>query len=337
MAITATDLNGREKAAILLIALGKENSAELFKHLKDEDIEQLTLEITNMRRVDPEIKDMVLDEFYKICLAKNFISEGGIDYAREILESAIGNQKAFDVINKLTSSLQVKPFDFVRKTDPNQLLNFIQHESPQTIALIFSYLDPGQAGAVLAALPHEMQTEIVERIAMMDRTSPEYIREIERILERKLSSMGSQDYTIVGGIQTIVEIINSVDRGTEKNILTSLEAYNPELVDEIRKRMFVFEDIAKLESRFIQRVLKEVDNADLTVALKNTAEEVRATIFNNMSKRLKEMIEEDMSYMGPVRLRDVEEAQQKIVNIVRRLEESGEIFTARGQGDELIV
>ncbi len=334
---TDTGLRGREKAAILLIALGRECSAEIFKHLKDEDIEQLTLEITNMRRVEPEVKEEVLQEFYKICLAKNYISEGGIDYAREILESAMGNQKALEVITKLTSSLQVKPFDFVRKTDPNQLLNFIQYESPQTIALIFSYLEPSQAGSVLASLPHEVQTEIVERIAMMDRTSPEYIKEIERILERKLSSMGAQDYTAVGGIQTIVDIINSVDRGTEKNILTSLEAYNPELVDEIRKRMFVFEDIAKLENRYIQRVLKDVENDDLTKALKGASQDVANIIFANMSKRLQQMIQEDMEYMGPVRVRDVEEAQQKIVNVVRRLEEAGEIVSGRGQGEELIV
>lgn len=330
-------LSGLQKAAILLIAIGPDKSALVFKHLKEEDIEQLTLEIANMRTVTPDEKEEVLDEFYQICLAQEYISEGGISYAKEILERALGNQQALDVINRLTASLQVRPFDFVRKTDPAQLLNFIQGEHPQTIALILSYLRPQQSSIILSSLPQEKQADVARRIALMDRTSPEIIKEIERVLERKLSSMISQDYTLAGGIQAVVDILNSVDRGTEKNIMETLELQDIDLAEEIKKKMFVFEDIVTLDNRSIQRVIREVENNDWALALKSSSEEVSKTVFSNMSKRLAEMIREDMEYMGPVRLRDVEEAQQKIVNIIRKLEDSGEIVISRGGGDEIIV
>ncbi len=330
-------LAGRQKAAILLITLGPEKSAQIFKHLKEEDIEQLTLEIANMRTVTPEEKEDVLKEFYQICLAQEYISEGGISYAKDILERALGGQKALDVINRLTASLQVRPFDFVRKSDPAQLLNFIQGEHPQTIALILAYLKPQQAAAIVSSLPQDKQADVARRIAIMDRTSPEIIKEIERVLERKLSSMVTQDYTIAGGITSIVEILNSVDRGTEKFIMETLEVQDTDLAEQIRKRMFVFDDIITLDNRSIQRVTREVENNDWSLALKNANEEVQKAIFSNMSKRLAEMIKEDMDYMGPVRLRDVEEAQQKIVNIIRKLEDAGEIVISRGGGDEIIV
>lgn len=330
-------LSGRQKAAILLITLGPEKSAQIFKHLKEEDIEQLTLEIANMRTVTPEEKENVLSEFYQICLAQEYISEGGISYAKEILERALGTQKAVDVINRLTASLQVRPFDFVRKADPAQLLNFIQGEHPQTIALILAYLKPQQAAQIVSALPQDKQADVARRIAIMDRTSPEIIKEIERVLERKLSSMVTQDFTIAGGIQSIVDILNSVDRGTEKYIIETLEVQDTDLAEQIRKRMFVFEDIITLDSRAIQRVIREVENNDWALALKSSSEEVSKAIFTNMSKRLAEMIKEDMDYMGPVRLRDVEEAQQKIVNVIRKLEDAGEIVISRGGGDEIVV
>ncbi|MDR2671423.1 MAG: flagellar motor switch protein FliG [Oscillospiraceae bacterium] len=335
--MVAVELSGKEKAALLLIALGKEHSAKIFKHLRDDEIEQLTLDITNVRRVDSETKELIISEFYEQCLAQNYISEGGIDYAREVLERAIGPDKALAIINRLTSSLQVRPFDFVRRADPNQLLNFVQNEHPQTIALILSYLEPAMSANVLAKLPIEKQTEVVARIATMDRTSPEYVHEIERVLDKKLSSMGIEDFTVVGGIQSIVDILNAADRGTERHVLEALEVKDSELVDEIRRKMFVFEDIAKLDRRAVQRVLKEVENADLTVALKNATPEVSRMIFENMSKRLQDMIREDMEYMGPVRVRDVEEAQQKIVNIIRRLQDAGEIIVSRGSEDDVIV
>ncbi|MFU0826624.1 MAG: flagellar motor switch protein FliG [Lachnoclostridium sp.] len=332
-----TEITGVQKAAILLITLGPEKSANIFKHLKEDEIEQLTLEIANTRSVSPATKEQVLNEFYEICLAQQYIAEGGIAYAKELLEKALGEEKARDVIGKLTASLQVRPFEFVRKTDASQMLNFIQDEHPQTIALILSYLSAGQAAAIISALPPDKQADVAKRIAQMDRTSPDVIKEVERVLERKLSSLVNQDYTIVGGVDAIVSILNTVDRGTEKHIMETLEIEEPELADEIRRKMFVFEDIISLDDRSIQRVLREVDNNDLAVALKGAGEEVQNIIFNNMSKRLATMIREDMEFMGPVRLKDVEEAQQKIVNIIRKLEDSGEIIISRGGGDEIIV
>lgn len=330
-------LSGREKAAILLIALGKEYSSRIFRHLKDEEIEQLTLDITNVKRVDATQKDAIIQEFYEECLTQSYLSEGGIDYARELLEASIGSQRAYELINRLTSSLQVRPFDFARKADPNQILTFMQNEHPQTIALVLSYLEPEMSAAILSKLPIDKQTQVVVRISTMDRTSPEYVREVERILDRKLSSMGMDDFTMVGGIQSIVDILNAADRTTERRVLEELEIENGDLVDEIRRKMFVFEDIIKLDKRAIQRVLKEVENADLTIALKNATDELRSLIFENMSKRLSDMIKEDMEYMGPVRVRDVEDAQQKIVNVIRKLQDAGEIIISRGQEDELVV
>ena len=331
------DLNGVQKAAILLIALGPEKSAQIFKHLKEEEIEELTLEIANTRSISPALKEEVIEEFYQVCLAQQYIAEGGIGYAKELLEKALGDDKAQDVITKLTASLQVRPFEFIRKTEPAQVLNFIQDEHPQTIAMILSYLSAGQASLIIGALPPEKQADVAKRIAMMDRTSPEVIKEVERVLERKLSSLINQDYTIAGGVDAVVNILNTVDRGTEKRIMESLEIEEPELAEEIRKKMFVFEDILLLDDRAIQRVLRDVDNSDLGVALKGANDEVQAAIFKNLSSRLAAMIKEDMEFMGPVRMKDVEEAQQKIVGIIRKLEDSAEIVISRGGGDELIV
>ncbi len=331
------ELKGIQKAAVLLIALGPEKSSLIFKHLKEEEIEDLTLEIANTKSVTPQIKEKVINEFYEVCLAQQYIAEGGIGYAKELLEKALGADKAMDVIGKLTASLQVKPFEFIKKTDASQLLNFIQDEHPQTIALILSYLSSGQAATILSALVPEKQAEVARRIATMDRTSPDVIKEVERVLESKLSSLVNQDYTIIGGVDAVVDILNTVDRGTEKHIMETLEVEEPELADEIRKKMFVFEDILLLDDRSIQRVLRDVDNNDLAIACKGSTEEVQNAIFNNMSKRLAEMIKEDMEFMGPVRMKDVEEAQQKIVNIIRKLEDSAEIVISRGGGDEIVV
>ena len=331
------ELTGVQKAAVLLITLGPEKSASIFKHLKEEEIEELTLEIANTRSISPQEKEDVLNEFYQVCLAQQYIAEGGIGYAKKLLEKALGEQKAQDVITKLTASLQVRPFEFIRKTDPSQVLNFIQDEHPQTIAMILSYLSPAQSAMILGALTPEKQADVAKRIAMMDRTSPDVIKEVERVLERKLASLLNQDYTIVGGVDAIVDILNTVDRGTEKHIMESLEIEQPELADEIRKKMFVFEDILLLDDRAIQRVLRDVDNNDLGIALKGANEEVQNVIFKNLSKRLSAMIKEDMEFMGPVRMKDVEEAQQKIVGIIRKLEDSAEIVISRGGGDEIIV
>ncbi len=331
------DLTGTQKAAILLIALGPEKSSSLFKHLKEDEIEELTLEIANTRSVSTQLKEAVIEEFYGICLAQQYIAEGGISYAKELLEKALGEDKAMDVISKLTASLQVKPFEFIRKTDPSQLLTFIQDEHPQTIALILSYMSSAQSAMVLGALPPERQADVAKRIARMDRTSPDTIKDVEKVLESKLSSLVNQDYTIIGGVDAVVEILNTVDRSTEKHIMETLEIEEPELADEIRKKMFVFEDVLLLDDRAIQRVLRDVDNSDLALACKGANEQVQNAIFNNLSKRLAVMIKEDMDFMGPVRMKDVEEAQQKIVNVIRKLEDAGEIVISRGGGDELVV
>jgi len=332
-----TMLTGRQKAAILLITLGPEVSAQVFKHLRDEEIEQLTLEIANVRKVDPTEKDAIMAEFHQIAVAQEFLTQGGINYAKEILEKALGTGKAMDIINRLTATLQVRPFDFARKADAGQILNFIQNENAQTIALVLSYLHAEQAAIILSSLPQEKQADVAKRIALMDSTSPEVISQVERVLEQKLSATVTQDYTSAGGIEAIVQILNGVDRGTERTILDSLEIQDPELAEEIKKRMFVFEDIVNLDNRSIQRIIRDIENADLQLALKVASEEVREAIFRNMSKRMADSFKEEMEFMGPVRLRDVEEAQTRIVATVRRLEEAGEIIIARGGGDDIIV
>ncbi|WP_397443419.1 MULTISPECIES: flagellar motor switch protein FliG [unclassified Peribacillus] len=330
-------LTGKQKAAILLISLGPDVSASVYKHLSEEEIERLTLEISGVRKVDSQDKEEILEEFHNIALAQDYISQGGIGYAKQVLEKALGTDQAAAIINRLTSSLQVRPFDFARKADPGQILNFIQNEHPQTIALILSYLDPTQAGHILSELPQEVQADIARRIALMDSTSPEIINEVEQILERKLSATVTQDYTQTGGVEAVVDVLNGVDRSTERTILDALETQDPELAEEIKKRMFVFEDIVTLDGRAIQRVVRESENEDLKLSLKVASDEVKEIVFRNMSKRMVETFQEEMEYMGPVRLRDVEEAQSRIVAVVRRLEETGEIVIARGGGDDIIV
>ncbi|MDR0669126.1 MAG: flagellar motor switch protein FliG [Treponema sp.] len=333
----AKEFNGRQKAAIFLVSIGSEISAEIFKYLREDEIETLTFEIARMETIEPDQKDAILQEFQELMMANQFITTGGIDYARELLEKSLGSQKAIDIINRLTSSLQVRPFDFIRRTDPAHLLNFIQQEHPQTIALILAYLEPNKASVILQNLPNEVQSDVSRRIATMDRTSPEVLREVERVLEKKLSTLSSEDYTTAGGVDSIVEILNLVDRASEKQIIEALEDEDPELAEEIKKRMFVFEDIVMLDDRAIQKVLREVDSQELAKALKSVDTEVQDKIFRNMSKRAAGMLKEDMEYMGPVRLKDVEESQQKIVSIIRHLEDTGEIVVARSGEDELVV
>ncbi|MBY0120697.1 flagellar motor switch protein FliG [Bacillus sp. S/N-304-OC-R1] len=331
------ELTGKQKAAILLISLGPDVASSVYKHLSEEEIEKLTLEISGVKKVDSLAKEEILEEFHNIALAQDYISQGGIGYAKTVLEKALGNEQAAIIINRLTSSLQVRPFDFARKADPAQILNFIQNEHPQTIALILSYLDAAQAGQILSELPQEMQADIARRIAVMDSTAPEIINEVEQILERKLSATVTQDYTQTGGIEAVVDVLNGVDRSTERTILDALEIQDPELAEEIKKRMFVFEDIVTLDNRAIQRVIRDCESEDLMLSLKVSSDEVKEIIFKNMSKRMVETFKDEMEYMGPVRLRDVEEAQSRIVAIIRRLEEAGEIVVARGGGDDIIV
>lgn len=333
----SNELTNKQKAAIFLISLGPDISSQIFKYLREDEIEKLTLEIANQRKITQDQKDKVLGEFHQMALAKEYISSGGLDYAREVLEKALGSEKAVSIINRLTSSLQIRPFDFARKTDPGQLLNFIQNEHPQTIALIMAYLQPEQSAAIISALPSDRQVDVAKRIATMDRTSPDVLKDVERILERKLSSLVTQDFTAAGGVDSIVEVLNRVDRTTERTIIENLEIQSPELAEEIKRKMFVFEDIVLLDDRSLQLVLREIDSKDLALALKASSAEVGEKIYKNMSKRASDMLREEIEYMGPVRIRDVEESQQKIVNVIRRLEESGEIIVSRGKGDEIIV
>lgn len=330
-------LTGRQKAAVFLIALGPELSSRVFRHLREEEIEQLTFEIATMQNVPPEDKEAVLEEFAQMALAQDYISLGGIEYAQQLLKEALGEQRANEIIQRLTASLHVRPFDFARKTDPAQLLSFIQHEHPQTIALIMAYLNPEQAAQILSALPPDQQVDVARRLATLDRTTPEVLEAVESALEQRLASFITQDSMSAGGVAFAAEVLNRVDRGTEKLIIETLEEEDPELAEEIKQRLFVFEDIVLLDDRAIQQVIREVDIRDWALALKTASEEVSERIFRNMSKRAAEMLREEIDFLGPVRLRDVEEAQQKVVGVIRRLEEIGEIIIVRGGEDEVIV
>ncbi|WNY65758.1 flagellar motor switch protein FliG [Borreliella andersonii] len=330
-------LTGKQKAAILLVSIGSEISSKVFKYLSQEEIESLTFEIAKLETITSELKDNVLLEFKELMMAQEFIQKGGIDYARELLEKSLGTQKAVDIINNLGSALQSRPFEFIRRADPANILNFIQQEHPQTIALILSYLDPQKASFILSSLPTEVQTNVARRIALMDRTSPEVVREVERVLEKKLASLSSEDYTSAGGVDNVVEIINMADRKTEKFIIESLEEEDPELAEEIKKKMFVFEDIVLLDDRSIQRVLREIDGQELAKALKSVDIPVQEKIFKNMSKRAASMLKEDMEFLGPTRRKDVEESQQKIVSLIRKLEEQGEIVISRGGEEDVLI
>ncbi|PUB14671.1 flagellar motor switch protein FliG [Paenisporosarcina sp. OV554] len=337
MAKQTKELTGLQKVAVLLVGLGPEVSVEAFKQLTEQEIDRLTMEISNVRQLKKGQTEQVINEFYEMILGQDYMNEGGLAYAREVLEKALGKEKAMDTIGRLSNKLQVKPFDFARKSDPKQLLNILQHEHPQTIALVLSYLDSKQSSQILSQLPPEKQAEVVRRIALMESTSPEVIHQVEQILKRKLSATGAQDYTATGGVEAIVKVLSNVDRGTEKAILSQLELDTPELVAEIKKRMFVFEDIVNLDTRSIQRVIREVIDADLIYALKVASEDVKDVIYRNMSTRRAELINEEIGLMGPVKLKDVENAQTNIVTLIRSLEEKGEIIVARGEGNEIIV
>lgn len=330
------ELKGRKKAALLLILMGEERASKVYGYLDEQTIEALTLEIATIRHMDPEEKIAVLTEAQQIILAREFMNKGGVGYARELLERSMGEEKAELLLRKLTSNLQTRPFDFLRTSDPLQILSFLQGEHPQMIALILSFLTPEQASAILGGLSYEMQAEVAIRIARMDRVTPEVLRDAESVLERKFSTVIGQDFSITGGLDAVVELINRAGRGTEKNILEILDEREPELAESIRKKLFVFEDIYGLDDRSLQRVLRDLDTKELSKALKGVSEELREKFFRNMSSRAAEMLKEEMDYMGPVRLRDVEEAQQKVVNQVRLLEESGEIVLSRGE-EEIVV
>jgi flagellar motor switch protein FliG len=305
--------------------------------MNEEDVEVLTLEIARMGKVTSETRSEIIEEFYNLCLAQDYIAEGGVDAAKEMLEAAFGFEQAHQIVGRVLQAMQVVPFDFIKRADAGQVITFIQNEHPQTIALILAYLQPSQAALILSGLPHDLRAEVARRIATLDKTAPDVIREVERVLERKLSSVVAQDFSHAGGVKSLVQVLNWVDRSTEKTILESLSENSPQIAEDVKKLMFVFEDITVLDDRSIQQVLKEVDTKELSLALKGIGENVQQRIFKNMSERAANMLKEDMEFMGPVRLKNVEEAQQRIVNVIRKLEEAGEIVIARGGGEEMIA
>lgn len=331
-------LGGARKAAVLLISLGRQTAAKVLRYFNESEIEAIAYEIANMQNVPAEVRDEVLEEFASIATAQQYVSQGGVTYAQQILEDAVGRQRASDLMSRLTTSMQARPFEVMRKMDPEQIINFLQGEHPQTIALVISYLESEQAAVVLSSLPEDEQPIVARRLAVMDRTSPGIVERLETLFEHKFSSLMSQDYTKTGGIDSLVAVLNRVDRGTEKSILGRLEKSDELLTEEIKKRLFTFDDIAGLDDRSLQRVLREIDlHSDLPLALKASSDSVKDKIFSNMSERAVETLQEDIEYMGPVRLSSVEEAQQKIVNVVRELEEKGEIVLARGREESMVV
>lgn len=330
------ELTGRQKAAALLITLGPEAAAQILKHFSDEEIEQLTLEIFNMGSVPSGVKENVLQACYHMSFVSEGVATGGVEYARDLLSRALGTQKAVEFMERVRIRTQGAPFDFLAGADPAQLANSLKHEHPQTIALIVSHLKPGKAAAVISSLDEQAQGEVANRVAVMDRVSPDVIKTVEAGMKGKLSSLITQDYATSGGVSSVVNILHQVDRATEKVIMDALDEKHPQLAEEIRQKMFIFENIISLDDRTIQRILRDVDSKDLILALKGASEEVRQQIFRNLSKRAAELLKEDLGMSGPVRLRNVEEAQQRIVNVIRQLEAAEQIVISRGGEDELI-
>ncbi|HEU0169691.1 MAG TPA: flagellar motor switch protein FliG [Chloroflexota bacterium] len=331
------NLTGREKAAGLLIGLGPEITGNILKLLPEGEVDKITTELLNMERLDPAVRDAIFEEAYQLSLGHEYVSQGGVDFARDALIRALGKEKAGEILDKITSTLQETPFAFIKKADPVQLVSYIQNEHPQTLALILANLTPIQSAAILSSLDPSIQPDVARRIALMDRTSPEVISQVEGVLKRKLGSVLTQEVTTMGGLDYLVKVLNNVDRVTEKTVLDGLDQDSPDLAEDIKKHMFVFENITMLDDRSIQRVLKEVDSKELGLAMKGASESVKQRIFKNMSSRAADMLREDMAVTGPVRLRNVEEAQQRIVKIIRRLEEADEIVIQRGGAADLVV
>lgn len=332
---SAHNLGGRQKAAALFIGLGPEVSAEVMKHLRPEEVEAITREILRMEQVDDHTKEDVFRELYDMALAHSFITTGGVDYARDMLHAAFGEAHGDDILRKVGQTIPAKPFEFLKRSDPRQLANFLQNEQPQTIALILSHLPATQSAEVISSFPEEMQVDVSLRIATMDRTPPDIIKRVEEILQMRMSSVISQEYTTVGGTAYLVDVLSSVDRATEREILDRLEDEDAEIADEVRKLMFTFEDIISLDARSVQRVLREVQMKDLALALKAARDDLKEHIFSNMSQRAAEMLREEIEISGPARIRTIEDAQLRIVAIVRRLEDQEEIIISRG-GEVLV-
>jgi flagellar motor switch protein FliG len=324
-----------------MACIGPESASRVFGRLSDDEIEQMTLDLSGLGTIDSDTKAAVLDEFYEMAVAKRYVAQGGIGVAKDMLEKSFGAERAFDILNRLQTSLQEVPFQFLKKADPSQITSFIQEEHPQTIALIVAHLNPGMAAIILSGLPQDVQSDVILRVATMDRTAPEIVHEVEKVLERKMAAVFSQGFTFAGGVKDVAEILNRVERATEKSIMADLAERDPELADEISRLMFTFEDIIYVDDAGIQKTLRDIESKDLALALKASNEEVANKIYRNMSERSREMIKEEIEFMGPVKLKNVEEAQQKIVAIVRRLEEAGELVVSGrgggGDGGEVLV
>ena len=332
-------LSGAQKAAVLLVQLGKDRGVKLLRSMREKDVEKIMAEVAQLESLDPKVVDQVLDEFKQMATAKMYVGQGGVSYAKDLLEASVGAHKAHEILERLTVASSDIPFEFLRRADPRQIITYLQEEHPQTIALVLAHIDPEQAALVLSGLPDAMQTDVAHRIGKMERTSPEVIKQVEMVLERKLSSfIQSSDYSSVGGVQALVDLLNRSDRPTEKLILESLEQNDPELAEEVRAQLFVFEDIVTLDDRAVQLVLREVDNKQLAISLKGARSDVRDKIMKNMSERAAENLADEIEVLGPVRMKTVGEAQANIVRIIRTLEESGQIAISRGGGgDEFVV
>ncbi|MFA5865086.1 MAG: flagellar motor switch protein FliG [Phycisphaerae bacterium] len=331
-------LQGIKKAAILLLTVPEDTAAEILKRLDRNAVEEVTREIASLGQVPSELCNVVVEEFYNLALAQSYVEQGGLMLAKSLLEKSMPKEESRRILDQIEQSVNSTPFAFLQKAESENLLTFIQEEHPQTIALILSHLAADKAGEILGGLAQDKQMEVIMRIARMEQTNPEVIREVERGLEGRLSAIVSQTFEKAGGVEAVAEILNLADRATEKAILEKLETTDPELVEQIRRLMFVFEDINLVDDRGIQMVLKEIDNSDLSLALKTASEELKTKILRNMSERAQAMINEEMEYMGPVKLSDVEAAQQKIVDVVRRLDDAGEIvIMGRGGAGDIVV
>jgi flagellar motor switch protein FliG len=334
---TKRKLSTEQKAATVIVSLGVEKASQIYKYLSEEDLEKLTIEVAKLGRLEPEETEEVLDEFYKLCMTQKVVTDGGMEYARTVLEKAFDEETARSLLEKVAKQLKTRAFAFIRKSDTKNLFTILQHERPQTIALVLSYLESGQAASIIEELPETKRLKVVEAIARMDSASPEAIKIIEKEVEKKFASVLTTDYAQIGGIDYIAEVMNNMDRGNEKFIFDGLSKKDATLADEIRKKMFVFEDITSMDNRSIQRFVRDCDTKDLVYALKGSNSDVANLIFANMSSRMAETIKSELEITTNVRLKDVEEAQQRIVNIIRKLEEAGELIVMKGGKDEFIA
>ena len=337
MSVDLDAISPEQKAAAVIVSLGADKASTLYKHLGEEDIEKLTIEVAKLRHFEADETLGILDEFYKTCLTQKVVTDGGIEYARTVLEKAFGESTASQLLERVTKSLKLRPFEFIRKSSPKNLYSFLAHERPQIIALVLSYADAEQAAGVIGDLPQDIGLQVVECIARLDSVSPEAVKLVETQLRKRFENVVTADYTTIGGIDYIADVMNHMDRSNEKFIFDELGKKDAELTETIRKKMFVFEDILTLDNRSIQRFIRECDVKDLVYALKGSDENVRQLVFANMSGRMAESVQSDLEITVNVRRKDVEEAQQRIVGVIRRLEAAGELFIVKGGKDEIIV